>query len=85
MAGDNVARGIGFYTNVPDAEIERRIAIVRQAKIRVGRDLSDDELDALLEPTPCRRTRLRLLRQAMRDIMPLVARAIDRLAKESLQ
>jgi len=43
-----------------DQEIAARLAIVSAAKARVGRDLTDAELDLLLEPTPCLRTRTRL-------------------------
>jgi hypothetical protein len=32
----------------PDADIQRRIAIVRQAKWRAGRDLTERELERLL-------------------------------------
>lgn len=63
MAGNNHTPGIGFYTSLPDHEVEQRIAIVRRAKARLARELTDDELDALIPPTPCRRTRLRLMRK----------------------
>jgi hypothetical protein len=62
MAGHNIAPGIGFVESIEDAEIERPLALVRAAKQRLGRDLTDVELDELIEPTPCRRTRLRLRR-----------------------
>ena len=63
MAGHNIAPGIGFVESIEDAEIARRIAIIGAAKRRkCGDILSDAELDALIEPTPCRRTRLRLKR-----------------------
>jgi hypothetical protein len=40
-------------------EINRRIGLVRAEKIRLGRALSLDELDELLAPVDCLRTRLR--------------------------
>lgn len=51
-------------------ELEHRTAAVRAAKIRKGRlgrgtDLDPDELDAVLPPIDCYRTRIRLARKAM--------------------
>ena len=42
-----------------ETEIERRIKLVRGAKQRLGRGLSIEELDVILEPIPCARERLR--------------------------
>lgn len=46
--------------NISDAEIARRLAIIRAAKKRLGRDLTETELDKLIEPVDCLRTRTRL-------------------------
>jgi hypothetical protein len=46
--------------NITDAEVDQRLAIVRAAKAQVGRDLTPEELDALIPPVSCRRTRDRL-------------------------
>lgn len=43
--------------NATDAEVERRLAIIRAAKARLGRDLTLEELDGLIPPVECRRTR----------------------------
>lgn len=61
MAGSNWAIGGIFYEQASDDEIESRIAIIRAAKRAAGsRELTDDELDRLLAPVPCLRTRRRL-------------------------
>jgi hypothetical protein len=61
MAGNNICPGFGFVEVIEDAEIARRIKLIGAAKRGAcGRELTDVELDALVEPTPCRRTRLRL-------------------------
>jgi len=44
------------------AEIGRRVALVRAAKGTPGRHLTSAELDPIIEPVPCRRTRVRLAR-----------------------
>jgi hypothetical protein len=66
MAGSNYSdTSGGFYEAIPEHEVRRRLAIVQAAKHAVfGRDLSNDELDRLIEPTPCRRTRHRLARKS---------------------
>ena len=65
MAGSNYSDSSkGFYEAVTDSEAERRIEIIRRLKKSVGgRDLSPEELDRVLDPTPCRRTGLRLNRR----------------------
>jgi hypothetical protein len=51
--------GLGFPA------VRRRMELVRRAKDRVGgRGLSNDELDRILPPVDCRRTRQRLARRA---------------------
>ena len=63
MAATNWARGCpGWYEHVPEAEIERRAKLIMEAKQAVARDLTDAELDAILDPVDCRRTRHRLAR-----------------------
>jgi len=65
MAGNNFSEtSKGFYVAAPDAEIERRIMIISAEKRRLGRDLSALELDRLLPPVDCLRTRLRLAKAA---------------------
>ncbi len=72
MAGSNFTAGVGFFEAVPDAEIARRAEMIRRAKIAVGgRDLSDRELDALLPPIECKRTRRRLASTSSRPRIPL--------------
>jgi len=65
MAGSNYSdTSRGFYESVPDAELARRAEILRRAKEAVGgRALSDAEMDRLLPPVECRRTRMRLMRR----------------------
>jgi len=63
MADTNFTTGRqGFYEHIPDAEIDKRWAIVRAEKIRLGRNLKDEDLDRILDPVPCKRTRARLAR-----------------------
>jgi hypothetical protein len=46
-------------------EVRQRLELIRRAKNQVGgRGLSNDELDAILPPVDCRRTRDRLSRRA---------------------
>jgi hypothetical protein len=45
---------------VPDEELAQRLEKVRRVKLSLGRDLTDAELDAILPPIDCRRTRQRL-------------------------
>ena len=65
MAGSNYSDSSkGFYEAVTDSEVATRLEIVRRLKESVGgRDLTPEELDRVIEPTPCRRTRLRLKRK----------------------
>jgi hypothetical protein len=65
MAGNNITtgKGGGVYSSVLDAEIARRLGIISAVKAKLGRDLTDAELDRLIQPTPCRRTRIKLRRK----------------------
>jgi len=64
MAGSNwVAGKHQPVCQATDEEIAQRLELVRAVKRGVnGRSLTDQELDQLLEPTPCLRTRTRLAR-----------------------
>ena len=73
MAGRNFTRGFGggLYEAVSDADVPRRTELVRRAKDAVGgRGLTDTELDAVLPPVECLRTRIRVGRLvAIRDTL----------------
>jgi len=62
--GDHHEQNPNRAEAVPDAELARRAEILRRAKEAVGgRALSDAEMDRLLPPVECRRTRMRLMRR----------------------
>ena len=57
----NVVPGKGFAVALSDAEIALRLRLVRAKKEQVGgRGLTDQELDGLIDPVDCKRTRSRV-------------------------
>jgi hypothetical protein len=62
MASDNDSEtSRGFYAAVRDAELDRRVELIRKAKEAVGgRPLTHQELDRLIPAVDCAVTRLRL-------------------------
>jgi hypothetical protein len=69
MQHSNVVPGkCGFAEALTDAEIEVNLKLVRDMKAAAcGRSLTDEELDQVVEPIDCKRTRCRLAGGATRQ------------------
>ena len=58
----NRGAGSGWFSPVTHAELRERLAVISAAKRATnGLEFTNEELDRLLSPVNCRRTRLRLL------------------------
>lgn len=60
MRYGNIVAGIGFVPALTERDIQERYALVKALKDRVGgRALTDAELDRVIEPVECKRSRAR--------------------------